>query len=157
MSKPTYVYVTYIASTPEKIWNALRDPELTRLYWFSHRNVSDWQIGSRWEHQDYDDPAQVHLVGRVLESERPTRLVVSWAYPADDSVAGKHSRVTFEIAPYGEGVRLTVTHDELEPGSEMEQGITFGWPLVLSNLKTLMETGRPLPIEHMYSEAPAQR
>ncbi len=147
MGKPSFVYVTYIASTPEKVFNALTDPELTRRYWFNHENASDWQVGSRWSHQQSDDPERVHQVGRVVEREAPRRLVLTWANPGDEGSPEKHSRVEFDVAPYQGGVRLTVTHDELEPGSEMEKGINFGWPLVLSNLKTLLETGEVLPID----------
>lgn len=87
----------------------------------------------------------LRLVGKVLESSPPRRLVLTWASSADMAREDKHSRVTFEIEPIGEVVRLTVTHDRLEPGSEMLEGITEGWPKVLSSLKSLMEMGRPLP------------
>jgi uncharacterized protein YndB with AHSA1/START domain len=70
---------------------------------------------------------------------------LTWAFPVDEAHEEKHSRVTFEIEPIGDVVRLTVTHDRLEPGSEMLQRITKGWPKVLSSLKSLMEVGRPLP------------
>ena len=85
MSKPQFVYVTYISTTPEKLWNALTDGELTKLYWVRHRNVSDWQAGSVWQHQDYDDAAIVDIVGTVAESSPPKRLVLTWAFPADAS------------------------------------------------------------------------
>ncbi len=156
MSKPSFVYVTYIASTPEKVFHALTDPELTRQYWFNRRNASDWQVGSRWEHQLYDDPGHVDIVGRVVERDAPRRLVVTWTSPGDEANPREHSRVTFDVASYQGGVRLTVTHDELEPGSEMEKGISFGWPLVLSNLKTLLETGATLPMDPHRSSAKRQ-
>ena len=70
---------------------------------------------------------------------------MTWAFPADEGNEERTTRVAFEIEPYREVVRLTLTHDRLEPGSEMERGITEGWPMVLSSLKTLLETGRPLP------------
>jgi uncharacterized protein YndB with AHSA1/START domain len=143
MDKPRFVYVTYISTTPERLWNALIDPELTRRYW-EHDNVSDWKPGSPWQHQRTDAARTVDLVGKVVESAPPRRLVLTWASPADAANAAKHSRVTFEIEPIDEMVRLTVTHDELEAGSEMLRGITQGWPRVLSSLKTLLETGRPL-------------
>jgi uncharacterized protein YndB with AHSA1/START domain len=145
MDKPRFVYVTYIATTPEKLWSALVDGEVTKQYWGRHRNVSDWKIGSAWQHQDYDDPKTIDIVGQVVECRAPRRLVLTWAYPADADNPKKCSRVTFEIEPLGDGVRLTVTHDELEPDSEMERRIAVGWPVVLSSLKTLLETGRPLP------------
>jgi uncharacterized protein YndB with AHSA1/START domain len=138
--------VTYIATTPEKLWNALIDPETTKQYWARHRNVSDWQVGSPWRHEEYDDASSVDISGTVLETVPPSRLVLSWAFPDDDAAdPAKCSRVSFEIAPYDDVVKLTVTHDELERDSKMQHGITFGWPVVLSNLKTLLETGQALP------------
>jgi len=146
MSKPKFVYVTYITTTPEKIWNALTDGEVTKQYWVRHNNVSDWNPGSTWKHQDYDDPTKVDIVGTVVEARPPERLVVTWASPGDTGNAAKTSRVTYDIAPYQDMVRLTVTHEDLEPDSEMLRGITFGWPLVLSSLKTLLETGTAMPL-----------
>jgi uncharacterized protein YndB with AHSA1/START domain len=144
MDKPQFVYVTYISTTPEKLWRALIDPETTVQYW-QHVNLSDWKPGSRWEHRHENHDGTLRLVGRVIESTPPRRLVLTWAFPADESNEEKHTRVTFEIEPAGEVVRLTVTHDRLEPGSEMMSGITKGWPKVISSLKSLLEVGRPLP------------
>ena len=144
MDKPTFVYVVYISMSPEKLWNALIDAEMNRKYW-QHENVSDWQPGSKWEHRRSDKKRTLKLVGKVIESSPPRRLVLTWAFPADGAREEKHSRVTFEIEPIGDVVRLTVTHKRLEPDSEMLQRITKGWPKVLSSLKSLMEVGRPLP------------
>ena len=149
MKKPDYVYVTYIATTPEKVWRALIDPDMMRQYWvdpdagISHVNVSDWKPGSRWEHQRTDAAGTVDIVGKVVESTPPRRLVFTWARPNEAGDESKHSRVAFDIEPYGDRlVRLTVTHDDLDP--QMLNGISGGWPKVLSNLKTLLETGSPL-------------
>jgi uncharacterized protein YndB with AHSA1/START domain len=146
MSKPSFVYVTYIKSTAEKIWQAITDPEFTRRYWVNHRNASDWKVGSEWRHEDYDDPSLIDIVGRVEESDAPRRLVITWANPKDAGSPEKTSRVTFDIEPYRDVVRLTVTHAELEPDSDMLRGITRGWPLVLSSLKSLLETGEAWPM-----------
>lgn len=143
--RPTHVYVTYIIASAEQVWRALTEGELTRRYWANHRNVSDWKPGSPWRHEDFDDPSLVDIVGTVVESERPRRLVITWASPAEANDAAKRSRVTFDIVEDDGLVRLTVTHDELEPGSDMERGIDEGWPMVLANVKTLLETGRVLP------------
>lgn len=145
MERPEFVYVTYIATSPEKVWNALIDADMTAKYW-QNINVSDWRPGSKWEHRGTDKEGTLRLVGRVLESSPPRRLVLTWALPADEAREEKHTRVTFEIEPLsGDVVRLTVTHDRLEPGSDMLRGITGGWPKVLSSLKSLLEVGRPLP------------
>ena len=144
MDKPSFVYVTYISTSPETLWNALIDAEVTKKYW-QHVNLSDWKPGSRWEHRSADAGRKLRLVGKVIESAPPRRLVITWAFPSDEAREEKHTRVTFEIEPIRDVVRLTVTHDRLEPGSEMLNGITEGWPKVLSSLKTLLEVGRPLP------------
>jgi len=143
MEKPEFVYVTYISTTPEKVWNAIVDPDTARQYW-QQVNVSDWKPGSKWEHRD-GKTGELRLVGKVLESVPPRRLVLTWAAPADEAREAGHSRVTFEIEPHRGVVRLTVTHDRLEPDSEMLKGITNGWPIVLSSLKSFVETGKPLP------------
>ncbi len=144
MEKPEFIYVTYILTSPEKVWDALVDAEITRKYW-QHVNVSDWKTGSRWEHRASNSNGVLRLVGKVVESTQPRRLVLTWAFPADEQREKKHTRVTFDIEPIGNVVRLTVTHDRLEPRSEMKKGITDGWPKVLSSLKSLLETSRPLP------------
>lgn len=143
MDKPKFVYVSYIQSTPEKVWNALIDPEMTKLYWFNHHNASDWKVGSRWEHRLLDDPPVLHIVGKVVESDKPRRLVVTWVPPADEGNAEKTSRVTYDIEPLGSSVKLTVTHEELD--TEMLNSVAFGWPVVISGLKTLLETNKLLP------------
>ena len=142
--KPTFVYVTYIASTPELVWQALTDPDVSGEYW-GHRNVSDWQVGSRWEHQRVDGSGIADVVGTVVESRPPTHLVTTWATPEDDG-NGPTSRVTFDIEAHGDIVRLTVTHDDLADEAE-RAGAAAGWAAVLSNLKSLLETGSPLPQE----------
>lgn len=145
MNKPSYVYVTYIRATPEKVWSALTDRDITQQYW-AHWNVSDWKAGSKWDHQRSDGSGVVDVTGKVTETDPPRRLVISWASPDDAANPAKTSRVTFEIAPHTEDfICLTVTHAELEAGSGMEKGITRGWPLVLSSLKSWLETGEPVP------------
>ena len=152
MKKPDYVYVTYIATTPEKVWRALVDTDVMREWWVDPQagcarvNVSDWKPGSRWEHRRVDAAGTVDIVGKVVESTPPRRLVITWARPADADDASKHSRVAFDIEPYVDGlVQLTVTHEDLERDPQMLAGVSGGWPKVLSNLKTLLETGRALP------------
>jgi uncharacterized protein YndB with AHSA1/START domain len=137
--------VTYIVSTPEKVFEAITKPDIARRYW-GHENVSDWNPGSKWEHVRANDERTVELVGNVIEVSPPSRLVITWANASHAADPERHSRVTFDIAEYEDMVRLTVTHDELEAGSRMENGMRRGWPIVLSSLKTFLETGRGLDV-----------
>lgn len=139
--KTSFVYVTYIVSTPQKVFDAISKPEITRQYW-GHENVSAWTPGSKWEHVRSNDERTVDIVGKVVEVSPPNRIVVTWAAESEAEDPDCYSRVTFEIEQTDNGVRLTVTHDDLEVGSGMENGVTKGWPLVLSSLKTLLETGK---------------
>ena len=141
----SFVYVTYIRSTPDKVFAAITKPEIARRYW-GHENVSDWNPGSKWEHIRANDERTVELVGKVIEVAPPKRLVISWANASQASDPASHSRVTFDIEEYDNMVRLTVTHDELEAGSGMAKGISKGWPIVLSSLKSFLETGRAIDV-----------
>lgn len=152
MKKPDFVYVSYIATTPEKAWQALTDPRLIRQYWLgakadspARENISDWRPGSRWEHRRVET-GEIDMVGKVVEHSPPRRLVFTWARPGDFDDDSKHSRVSFDIEPQGSGlICLTVTHDGLENDPKMLAGISGGWPQVLSHFKTFLETGRALP------------
>ena len=143
MTRIEHRYVLYIDATPQRIWDAIVKPEFTRQYW-EHDNVSDWKPGSTWEHREADGGA-VRMSGKVVESAPPRRLVLTWARPAEAADPEAHSRVTFELEPMDGMVRLTVTHDQLVPGSDMDRAVSAGWPRVLSSLKTFLETGKPLP------------
>jgi uncharacterized protein YndB with AHSA1/START domain len=137
-----FVYTTYINSTtPQKVWDAITNPEFTRQYW-GKTNVSDWKSGSKWKMVSIDGSDVVNITGEVLESRPPSRLVMSWVSPENVADKSEYSRVTFDIEALGDVVRLNVVHDQLKAGSEMAKGITKGWPLVLSGLKSFVETGR---------------
>ncbi|MEU6069760.1 MULTISPECIES: ArsR/SmtB family transcription factor [Streptomyces] len=142
-SVPAYVYVTYIRAAAEQVWQALTDADLTARYW-GHANVSDWQPGSPWEHRRVDGSGAVDVVGRVLEVEPPTRLVITFEDSPDAEQPREPSVVTFLVEPHQDIVRLTVTHENL-PNLDMYKGISQGWPAVLANLKSLLETGDVLP------------
>jgi uncharacterized protein YndB with AHSA1/START domain/DNA-binding transcriptional ArsR family regulator len=142
-SVPAYVYVTYIRAAAQQVWRALTDADLTARYW-GHANVSDWRRGSAWEHRRVDGSGAVDVVGRVLETDPPTRLVITFEDSPDAENPRDPSVVTFLVEPHHEIVRLTVTHENL-PNREMLAGISSGWPAVLANLKSLLETGDVLP------------
>ncbi|UVK42813.1 SRPBCC family protein [Mesorhizobium sp. AR07] len=141
----SFVYVTYIRSTPQKVFEAITRPDIAKRYW-GHENVSDWKPGSKWEHIRDNDERTVELVGKVVEISPPTRLVMTWANASQANDPSQYSRVTFAIEEYDTMVRLTVTHDELEAGSGMAKGISQGWPAVLSSLKSFLETGSGIDI-----------
>jgi len=143
--KTSFVYVTYIRSTPEKVFEAITKPEIARRYW-GHENVSDWMPGSAWQHVRANEQRTVQVVGKVVEVAPPTRLVITWASPSQAADPASYSRVSFDVAAYEEMVRLTVTHDELEAGSGMAKSIQQGWPIVLSSLKSLLETGHAIDV-----------
>jgi len=138
----SFVYVTYIRTTPEKVFEAITRPDLARRYW-GHENVSaDWQTGSGWQHVRADAARTVDLVGKVISSDPPNKLVISWANESQQDDPDQYSRVTFDIEPQDDMVKLTVTHDDLQPGSGMCNAVGKGWPLVLSSMKSFLETGR---------------
>jgi uncharacterized protein YndB with AHSA1/START domain len=141
----SFAYTTYILATREKVFEAITKPDIARHYW-GHENVSDWKPGSKWEHIRANEERSVELVGKVIEVAPPNRLVMTWANASQASDPASHSRVTFEIAEYENMTRLTVMHDELKAGSGMENGIKKGWPIVLSSLKSFLETGRGIDV-----------
>jgi uncharacterized protein YndB with AHSA1/START domain/DNA-binding transcriptional ArsR family regulator len=142
-SVPAYVYVTYIRAGAQQVWQALTEADLTARYW-GHANVSDWQPGSTWEHRRVDGSGRVDVVGRVVEADPPTRLVVTFEDAPGAEPPREPSVVTFLVEPHHDIVRLTVTHEDL-PNQAMRDGISAGWPAVLANLKSLLETGDVLP------------
>lgn len=137
-----FAYVTFINGTAENIWMAITDPEVTHKYW-GHNNVSDWTVGSKWEHQRGDESHTVDVVGIVIECSPPTRLSFTWAEPTAVQRQDP-SRVAIKIDSHLDLVRLTVNHENLADKAELD-AVTQGWAAVLSNLKTFIETGQALP------------
>jgi uncharacterized protein YndB with AHSA1/START domain len=142
MDKSEYVYVTYIKAAPEKVWTAITTPEFTRQYW-NPGIVLEGKKGSKWTHAPN---GTANLGGEVLESVPPKRLVFSWAETAPPSAV---SQVAFDIEAAGDVTRLTVTHSNLD--AVMAGKISKGWPLVLSNMKSLLETGKAYDIAALKS------
>jgi uncharacterized protein YndB with AHSA1/START domain len=144
MSKPEFVYTTYIETTPEKLWHALTDGEFTERYWFGHRVASDWEIGSPYK---FTKQGKNTIEGKVLAFEPPKRLSYTWDNVSPELKHERSSRVTFDLEPCGKVVKLTVTHDNLDAGGKTFRGISGGWPMVIASLKSLLETGNPLPAD----------
>lgn len=141
MSKPKFVYVTYIASTPEKVFQALTDATISKQFWFGFHVSSDWTVGSPFALKRNDVTMDS---GVVLACEPPHRLSYTW-HPEYESMRHERpSRVVFEIEPLNGQVKVTVTHDDFDEGSKVFESISGGWPMVLSSLKSLLETGTAL-------------
>ena len=144
MRKPEFVYVTYIETTPEKLWEALTDSAFTRQYWFDTEVRSDWKVGSPIA---LVMSGTVTDTGEILEADRPRRLSYTFKHERDDDMRNEPAtKVVFTLQPFGKLVKLTVTHEGFGVGSKLLDGISKGWPAILSGLKSLLETGKVLAI-----------
>ncbi|MBU6464337.1 MAG: SRPBCC family protein [Bradyrhizobium sp.] len=144
MRKPEFVYVTYIETTPEKLWEALTDGDFTERYWFGARLKSNWKVGSSFEMLHGD--GTVSDAGKVVECDRPRRLAYTFVNLSEKYKNDRPALATFVIEPYGNLVKLTLTHEGFAEGSKFFDGISKGWPAILSSLKSILETGHPLEI-----------
>lgn len=140
MARSTFVYVTYIRTSPEKLWSALTDPEFQKEYWFGMHGESRWTAGSSWKLVSGD--GGVLDAGEIVESDPPRRLVIRWQNQFRPELRAEgDSLCTMEIEPSGPAVKLSITHTiEREP-SRFIEAVSGGWPKVVSNLKSLLETG----------------
>ena len=140
---PKHVYEIYIRTTPEKLWQAVTDPAFTRQYFFEQSVQSTWQKGASYEHRTAD--GTLRIVGEIVEIDPPWRLVQTFACPSKEETRGdRASRVTWLIEKVGEACKLTLTHDDFDGETATFKSVGKGWNPVLSGLKTLMETGKPL-------------
>ncbi|MBR0929480.1 SRPBCC family protein [Bradyrhizobium sp. 62B] len=140
MNKPEFVYVTYIETTPEKLWEALTSSAFTRQYWFDTEVRSDWKVGSPFA---LVMGGKVTDTGEILEADRPRRLSYTFKHELMEEMRNEAAtRVVFTLAPFGNLVKLTVTHEGFAAGSKLLDGISKGWPAILSGLKSLLETGK---------------
>jgi uncharacterized protein YndB with AHSA1/START domain len=143
MSGDKFVYVTYVRTTPEKLWQALIDPEFTQRYWAGTWQESDWSPGASWRIMIPD--GRVADTGEVLEIEPHRRLVLSWRNEFKPELREEgFSRLTYELEQLGESVKLTVIHEIDRPDSKFIQAVSNGWPHLLASLKSLLETGESL-------------
>jgi uncharacterized protein YndB with AHSA1/START domain len=153
MSKPTFVYVTYIASTPEKVFKALTDTDATAKFWFGNAVTSDWKVGSP---VTFHREGKLILSGKVIKHDASRRLSYTFTPHHEPHNGSDTSRVVMDLEQQKGQVKLTVTHDGFAPDSTVFASISNGWPLVLSNLKSYLETGTTPLYAPWYEEA-AQR
>ncbi len=152
----TFVYVTYIRTTPERLWSALTDPEFIKQYWFGMHCESEFTSGSSWKLVSGD--GQVYDAGAIVEAEPPRRLVIRWQQQHKPELKAEgYSLCTMALEPSGTAVKLSITHTiEREP-SQFIAAVSGGWPKVISNLKSLLETGSialqdPYPTGNPYAQ-----
>jgi uncharacterized protein YndB with AHSA1/START domain len=144
MLKPAFIYVSYIETTPEALWEALTSSAFTTRYWWDTSLISDWKVGS---------PISLVLkgkttdVGEILIADRPRRLAYTFHHILNEAALKERpSRVSFALEPHGKLVKLTLTHEGFAGDSVVYDGISKGWPAILSSLKSLLETGEALDI-----------
>ncbi|QDT54265.1 hypothetical protein Pan44_22930 [Caulifigura coniformis] len=143
MTNSRFVHVTYIRTTPEKLWNALLDPEFTRQYWCQTWMESDWKPGASWRIMIPD--GRIADSGQVIEFDPPRKLVLTWRNEfIPELKAEGHSRLTYELEPVGESVKLSIFHEIDRPDSKLIATMSEGWPHVFASLKSLIETGESL-------------
>jgi uncharacterized protein YndB with AHSA1/START domain len=141
MARSTFVYVTYIRTTPERLWSALTtDAEFMKQYWFGTHCQSEWVPGSSWK-MVYPDGG-ISDSGEIVEAQPPRRLVIRWQHQSKPELKAEgDSRCTLELEPIGTTVKLSITHTiEREP-SKFIEAVSGGWPKIIANLKSLLETG----------------
>jgi uncharacterized protein YndB with AHSA1/START domain len=146
MHKPEFIYVSYIETTPEKLWEALTSGDFTERYWFGMHLRSDWKVGSTFEMVRKD--GTVSDAGKVVECDPPRRLAYTFVNLSDKYKNEPPALATFVLEPHGKLVKLTLTHEGFAEGGKFLAGISSGWPAILSSLKSILETGRPLEIPY---------
>jgi uncharacterized protein YndB with AHSA1/START domain len=143
MDNSRFNYVTYIRTTPEKLWRALIEPEFTRQFWCETWQDCQWKLGASWRLMIPD--GRVGDTGEVLEIEPERRLVLSWRNEFKPEMRTEgYSRLTYELEKQGDMVKLTLSHEIDKPGSKLIEAVSVGWPALLASLKSLLETGEAL-------------
>lgn len=151
MADSRFVYVTYIRTTAEKVWQALTDPEFTRRYWAQTWQECEWKPGASWRIMIPD--GRVGDSGEILEIDPPRRLVLTWRNEfVPEMHAEGFSRLTYELEQQDEAVKLTLIHEIDVPDSKLIQAVSGGWPQILSSLKSLLETGESLEATRRWPE-----
>jgi uncharacterized protein YndB with AHSA1/START domain len=156
MPKSTYVYVSYIRTTPQKLWSALTDPKFIEQYWFGMRGESSFTAGSPWKLVSGD--GKIWDSGEIVEADPPRRLVIRWQHQMKPELKAEGASLcTMELEPEGSAVKLTITHSVERDPSKLIEAVSGGWPKVISNLKSLLETGAiALQDQPKYAAQPAK-
>jgi uncharacterized protein YndB with AHSA1/START domain len=145
MAESQFVYVIYIRTTPEKLWQALIEPDFTRQFWAETWQESEWKPGASWRIMIPD--GRVADTGEILEFDPYRRIVLTWRNEFKPELRAEgHSRLTYELEPQKDSVKLTVLHEIDKTGSKFIQAVSQGWPPILSSLKSLLETGEALEV-----------
>jgi uncharacterized protein YndB with AHSA1/START domain len=140
MARSTFVYVSYIRTTPEKLWSALTDAEFMKQYWFGNSCESEWKAGSPWKM--FSSDRTLLDAGEIVESDPPRRMVIRWRHQHRPELAAEgDSLCTMLLEPDGAAVKLSITHTVERDESKLIHAVSGGWPKVISNLKSLLETG----------------
>lgn len=141
MARSTFVYVTYIRTTPERLWSALTtDVEFMKQYWFGFQCQSQWTPGSSWKMVSAD--GTLFDSGEILEAQPPRRLVIRWQHQNKPELKAEgDSRCTLELEPTGTAVKLSIVHTIDREPSKLIEAVSGGWPKIICNLKSLLETG----------------
>ena len=151
-AESSFVYVTFIRTTPEKLWSALTDPIQMKEYWFGMQIKTEWKSGAEWQMVFPD--GRVADTGEILELERPKRIRLKWRNEFKPELKAEgFSLCTMELEPVGAAVRLTITHTIERADSKFIRAVSGGWPKILSNLKSLLETGEVALTETDHSHA----
>jgi uncharacterized protein YndB with AHSA1/START domain len=141
MADSTFIYVTYIKTTQDKLWDALTTPEFTARYWLGVRLQADWRTGGPWNLTLPDGRRADE--GEVVTFEPKSKIALRWRHLMTPELADEGwALCTMELEPQGEAVKLTVTHTLPKEGSKLIQAVSGGWPKILSNLKSLLESGQ---------------
>lgn len=136
-----FVYVTFIRTTPEKLWSALTDPTQMKEYWFGMQFQTEWRKGAQWQ-MIFPD-GRVADTGEILELDRPKRIQLRWRNEFKPELKAEgFALCTIELERYGDAVRLSIAHSIERADSKFIQAVSGGWPKILSNLKSLLETGQ---------------
>ena len=140
MANSSFAYVIYIRTTPEKLWEALTNSQFVRKYWFDANIECNWTKGSLWKMLFSD--GRVADMGEILEIDQPRRVVIRWQNEwKPEFKAEGPTRCTIELQPVDRAVKLTIIHEIARPESELINALSVAWPITISNLKSLLETG----------------